>query len=393
MRYELAYKPFPRGSGYGSFRTGIEDGLNSLGYPWEYVPLVGIFDKLTLKDPEDVEIRTERHKYKAWLDRRRMPDAYEIADTGPITRAGVARLCLDTPDRWAWGGAERRVGFTMFETSSLPVVGQYSWLPGLQAAQTVLVPSTHNVSLFSPYCQEVKAVPLAINADRFPYYDRTERLRDIRRGDRPFIFLLAGELSFRKGYDIALEAFGRVFPKRRDVWIVLKSRGLSIFMERRKPDSRQPAHGSPWLWEPDREAAPNVRLMRGDLSAAGMRRLYEIADCFVFPSRGEGYGLPPREAAATGMPVLCPMHTGMPDAKDWAYVIEHRLGGPACYNFWGEVGDYQEPSVSHTAYLMEWVYNNYEEALAFGKRAAAAVRQRSWEDVAREVVAATEGGR
>lgn len=384
-RYELAYKPFVDGSGYGVFRKGIEQGLRTLGYSWEYYPLKGFTDRLQKRPAREVRYRTLAHKYKAWVDERYVPYAGELVDEGPVTRPDTCRICLDIPDRWAWDGAERRVGFTMFETDALPVLGQYSWLPYLWGADTVVVPSAHNAALFSPYCRRVETVPLAVDVDRFPYHDRTDRVEAIRSGRRPFIFLISGELNYRKGYDIALEAMGRVFRGRQDVWLVVKSRGLSPFMERRRPDSYQPAHGSPWLWELDRAACPNVYLMRGDLSPARLRRLYELADCFLWPSRGEGYGLPPREAAATGMPVLCPAHTGMQDAGDFAYVIDHAYGGPAHYSYWGQVGHYQQPSVDHTAELMQWVYNNYEQALAFGRQAAERVRQRTWVDVAREL--------
>lgn len=44
-----------------------------------------------------------------------------------------------------------------------------------------------------------------------------------------------------------------------------------------------------------------------------LRGLFEHASCFVFPSRYEGYGLPPTEAMALGCPVICSRSASLPE--------------------------------------------------------------------------------
>ena len=48
-----------------------------------------------------------------------------------------------------------------------------------------------------------------------------------------------------------------------------------------------------------------------DISDADLRLLYQAADLFVYPSKGEGFGIPPLEAAALGIPTICSNTTAM----------------------------------------------------------------------------------
>ena len=49
---------------------------------------------------------------------------------------------------------------------------------------------------------------------------------------------------------------------------------------------------------------PQLARYIGRVSDAQLKALYEGAGCFVFPSRYEGFGLPPVEAMACGCPVI-----------------------------------------------------------------------------------------
>jgi glycosyltransferase involved in cell wall biosynthesis len=48
-----------------------------------------------------------------------------------------------------------------------------------------------------------------------------------------------------------------------------------------------------------------------DISNADLRRLYQAAELFVYPSKGEGFGIPPLEAGALGVPTICSNTTAM----------------------------------------------------------------------------------
>jgi glycosyltransferase involved in cell wall biosynthesis len=59
----------------------------------------------------------------------------------------------------------------------------------------------------------------------------------------------------------------------------------------------------------------------GQVNDAELRALYAGALAFVFPSRYEGFGLPPLEAMAMGAPVVCSQATSLPDVVGDAALV------------------------------------------------------------------------
>jgi glycosyltransferase involved in cell wall biosynthesis len=59
----------------------------------------------------------------------------------------------------------------------------------------------------------------------------------------------------------------------------------------------------------------------GSVSDAELRALYADASVFVFPSRQEGFGLPPLEAMALGAPVVCADAASLPEVVGEAAVM------------------------------------------------------------------------
>ena len=96
--------------------------------------------------------------------------------------------------------------------------------------------------------------------------------------------------SPRKGVDVLLEAYFDAFDDRSDVSLVLKTfpnphNEVAQLLARLRAGHAHP---------------PDVRWIDRDFDDEQLQGLYRLADCYVHPARGEGFGLPVAEAMAAG---------------------------------------------------------------------------------------------
>jgi glycosyltransferase involved in cell wall biosynthesis len=115
--------------------------------------------------------------------------------------------------------------------------------------------------------------------------------------DRPYIFY-TGNHEPRKNLPLLVQAY-RKLAKRKQYQLVL---GGHI-------DSRRQAFYTSIL---DLIASRDL-ILCGEIAESDLPLVYAGANLFVFPSTYEGFGLPPLEAMAAGVPVLCSSSTSLPE--------------------------------------------------------------------------------
>ncbi|MEW6772172.1 MAG: glycosyltransferase [Bacillota bacterium] len=230
---------------------------------------------------------------------------------------------------------------------------------GVEPEKVSVVPNGVNTAVFNP-----QAAPLALSTQR------------------SFKFLFVGGTIPRKGPDVLLEAYFRVFSAKDDVCLVVKDFGTDSFYRGQGLGTR--------IEELRRQKnAPEVLYLDNSLREAEMAGLYRACDCLVHPYRGEGFGLPVAEAMACGLPVIvtnygacldfCNDKNALLINASVVQATEKRAGNieTVGYPYWAE------PDVEHLAHLMRWVYENPVKAQAIGLQAAADIQQKlTWDKAA-----------
>ncbi|TCM18700.1 glycosyltransferase involved in cell wall biosynthesis [Novosphingobium sp. PhB165] len=105
------------------------------------------------------------------------------------------------------------------------------------------------------------------------------------------VFLSVGTVEPRKAQAQLLDAFDLLWEQGEDVFLVLVGKQGWMVDDLIKRFNTHPERHKRFFWF---DSADDYMLVA----------LYEVADCLVAPSRGEGFGLPIAEAEQFGLPVL-----------------------------------------------------------------------------------------
>ena len=210
-------------------------------------------------------------------------------------------------------------------------------------------------------------VPLGYNSDVFTFFDRPIPVEN----DDVFTFVHYDSLNVRKGFMEIVEAFDKEFKHSEPVRLILKTI---------KETSRIPIVKSEY---------PNIEVIRGNVPEVELWIMLCRANCMVYPSRGEGFGITPLEAMATGLPAIVPNAHGISEYFNKDYMIEVKVDHmePGLYNkFKGQdVGDMVVVSVEDLRKQMRYAYNHQREMKELGKKASEYVKKYTYKRTAKQL--------
>lgn len=258
---------------------------------------------------------------------------------------------------------------TMYEGTGLPD----GWGQHInEKAERLIVPCEWLIDVFRANGVKryvpIDVLPGGVDPEEFPVLDFPVSEH------RPYTFMAFGDRGSRKGSDIAWQAFYKTFGDSTDVRLIIKTLagGLPHLTTARIKDNDGHVVGDPRIsiWRETSETLSDA---------------FSQMDCFVYPTRGEGWGLPPREAACMGKPVICTNWSGVAvGIEHWALpintvkLVNARLKGG---------GQWAEPDVDEVADLMRWCYEHREEARQKGLQAAQWLRDnQTWAHSAQSMI-------
>jgi glycosyltransferase involved in cell wall biosynthesis len=235
----------------------------------------------------------------------------------------------------------------MFESDKIPD----DWIDYLQIADEIWVPSKWCQATFAKAGIKTTVVPLGYDQTVFTPIYRQEA----NKTRRDFTFLHYDAFNIRKGFVEVFKAFTSEFNKTEPVKLILKTR---------QTQSPLPITKSEY---------PNIECVYGKVDNSELHKLMEHSDVFLFPSRGEGFGMTPLEAMATGMPAIVPNAHGLTEYfnADCMYEVPVAEKCPALYARYKnqDVGDMVICDIPALRKKMRWCYEHQSEVITTGLKA------------------------
>lgn len=278
------------------------------------------------------------------------------------------------------------IGWTMLESDRIPPL----WVAQCNGMDEVWVPTRFNQETFARSGVDpgkIHLVPLGCDPDRF-HPDVPPMSIPGRRG---FAFLANFEWIPRKGYDILLRAYLEEFGADEDVCLILKTYDNSAYDPEGRAIRQEILRIVREVGRPD---PAQVILLTRVFEAERLPSLYTAADCYVLPSRGEGWNHPAMEAAACGRPAIITGWSANSElfSDDTSYLIP--VEGLEPVPAYGVPNDavyggscWARPSLAGLRRLMRHAFAHRAEVRAKGQLARSRVaRVLTWEQSARRAM-------
>jgi len=175
------------------------------------------------------------------------------------------------------------------------------------------------------------------------------------------ILLFVGRPSWRKNLEFLLSAFKEVCNVRDDVMLYLHV-DFDDYGVLEKPNVRKLIHG---LNISDNIIYTEENQWTTGVGTMFLNRLYNIADLYISPHGGEGFGLPFCEAMATGTPFVASDCTTMPEfagdeERGLIAKIKESKMERGIYRPWVDMKDFVDKIL--------WMLENEKERKKMGRR-------------------------
>lgn len=149
----------------------------------------------------------------------------------------------------------------------------------------------------SKYNKTIKVVPGIVD---FNNYKIEGNKLDLSKKAKTFKFISVFNWNYRKGADALIKAYCQAFKNSDDVSLVLVCRKKRIS----GPASGVKDEVEKEISKLQSKDTPHILRVTKEIHEFQLADLYRSCNCFVLPTRGEGYGLPFLESGLCGLPSI-----------------------------------------------------------------------------------------
>lgn len=242
------------------------------------------------------------------------------------SRAAPVQINFSQPTWYDFGSKQYKIGYTPWESTLVPE----GWRSHIEDVDELWTTS----DLIAKWYREQD---LHDNIRVYPHgIDPIYKTVATRGNDYKLKFLHVGHPSARKGGITTINAFKNVFGDRKDVSLTVK-----VQAGRDKLTGHEQG---------------NINFVVGNLKREQLPSFYKEYDVLVYPTWGEGFGLIPLEALATGMPVVATANV-LP-YEDWVVPVDSKL----VESPWPDMhpGKMYEPDYDDLCVQMKHVHDNMD---------------------------------
>ena len=272
-------------------------------------------------------------------------------------------VVVSTPASWLTdrnGYREGVILHTMYEATPLPP----HWVNNINRFEAVWVPSQWVKDLFldQGVTRPILVAGYGIDPNLWRSHDRHGRTGPLK------VVIWGDSLFSRKRVWDAIEAFR--LADIPDATLEVKLSGLLDLGMMGVLDSGAGTNTLP---------VNHIRIIAERWSHERLVNWLHEADIGIYLSGGEGFGLMPLQMMATGLPVICPVHTGMAAYLDDATsLFVPSLLGPA-FEVYDHPAHHFVPDVDAAAHQLCWAAEHREQAYMIGDRASIRARRFTWD--------------
>ena len=297
------------------------------------------------------------------ISRVLMKSGFDIKNFDPYHRK--INLSFSSPHSHLMFSGMYNILYSAHETTEI----SDNWARALSKGDEIWATSTWNAEIFKKKLdKDVHVLPNGVSGSFVPGKRKVQKDK--------FIFLHLGEPYIRKGGQATVDAFLQEFEGNDDVLLLIKSydQGHTILV----PDAK----GN--LVEPQ-TIHKNIKTISKSISLNDYLRMLHNTHCLVFPSWGEGFGMMPLEALASGMPVI--------STWEWAEYkdeIKYKIDSDLTPvpndlpNYLKEtyLGEIYIARIESIRYNMRKVYENHEQAFEDAWTESFKIHRKwNWEEV------------